>query len=55
MASGYIQQHVLRGTAPNGVEVAIPACLVVQLRDGLIARLDEYLDSAAVAPLIATG
>jgi len=42
---GFVQQHVLRGTVGNGVAVEIPACIVVTVRDGRIARLDEYLDS----------
>src|SRR5438552_666098 len=26
--TGYVQQHVLRGTAPNGAALEVPACLV---------------------------
>ena len=44
-ADGFVQQHVLRGTMGNGAAVEIPACIVVTIRDGRIARLDEYLDS----------
>ena len=44
-ADGFVQQHVLRGTMPDGAAVEIPACIVVTIRDGRIARLDEYLDS----------
>ena len=50
--NGYVQQHVLRGIAPNGESFEVAACLVVEVRDGRITRLDEYLDSAAVAPLL---
>ncbi|GAA3278650.1 nuclear transport factor 2 family protein [Dactylosporangium vinaceum] len=49
--TGYVEQHVLRGTAPNGTELEIHACLVVRVRDGRIARIDEYLDSRAAAAL----
>lgn len=45
-ASGFVQQHVLRGKAANGSAVEIPACIVGTVRDGLITRIDEYLDSA---------
>jgi ketosteroid isomerase-like protein len=51
-ASGYVQQHVLRGTAPNGSELAVEACLIVEVVDGRISRLDEYLDTAQVAALM---
>jgi uncharacterized protein len=48
---GYVQQHVLHATAPDGTQVVVPACLVVEVRHGQITRLDEYLDAAAIAPL----
>ncbi|MEJ7583697.1 MAG: nuclear transport factor 2 family protein [Acidimicrobiales bacterium] len=48
--TGFVQQHVLRGTAPGG-ELAVPACLVVTVDGDRITRIDEYLDSAAVAAL----
>ena len=50
--SGYVQQHVLHATAPDGTRIESPACLVVEVRDGRIRRLEEYLDSAAIAPLL---
>jgi len=50
--SGFMQQHVLRGTAPNGHELTIPACIVCTVHDGRITRLEEYLDSAHIAPLL---
>ncbi len=49
--SGFVQQHVLRGTAPNGQPLEVPACLVCTVQDGRITRLDEYLDTAHLAPL----
>jgi ketosteroid isomerase-like protein len=51
IAGGYVQQHVLRGTAPNGSELAVEACLIVELVDGRISRLEEYLDTAQVDAL----
>jgi len=50
-ADGFVQQHVLRLRNARGVPVEIPVCIVVRLRDGAIARIDEYLDGAAAAPL----
>ncbi len=49
--TGFVQQHVLRGTSPNGVVLEVPACIVCTVVDGRITRLDEYLDSAQIAPL----
>jgi ketosteroid isomerase-like protein len=49
--SGFVQQHVLRGIAPNGSPLEIPACIICEVKDGHITRLDEYLDSAHTAVL----
>ncbi len=51
-ADGYVQQHLLNGTLPDGAAFSMPACLVVTVKDGRIARLEEYLDSAHVQPLL---
>lgn len=48
--SGFVQQHVLRGTRKHdGARVELPACIVCAVKDGKITRLDEYFDSAGVA------
>lgn len=49
---GFVQQHVLSGIAPSGQAVRVHACLVATIDDGRIRRLEEYLDSAALAPLM---
>lgn len=51
--AGFVQQHVLRATTPAGDAMAIPACLVAAVNGGQITRIDEYLDSAQLAPLLA--
>ncbi len=43
---GVVQQHVLTGTLNNGETFRMPACIIVTVTDGLIARLEEYLDTA---------
>lgn len=48
---GFVQQHVLRGTAANGATLELPACIICTVVDGKITRLDEYLDSAQTAVL----
>jgi ketosteroid isomerase-like protein len=50
-AQGFVQQHVLRGRAPNGKPVEVAACIVCRVENGRITRLDEYLDSAQIAVL----
>jgi ketosteroid isomerase-like protein len=48
---GYVQQHVLRGTAPGGEPLEVHACLVVETEDGRITRLFEYIDGDQIALL----
>lgn len=51
--NGFVQQHMLHATTPAGEKVALRVCLVVKLNaDGLIRRIDEYLDPAELAPLL---
>ena len=51
-----LQQHVLRGVGPSGAEVAVPAAIIFSVDSaGLVTRIEEYLDSAATAPLTGVG
>ena len=49
--NGFVQQHVLSATLPNGALWKMDACVVVSMENGKIKRLDEYIDSAAGAKL----
>lgn len=51
LKDGFLQQHVLEATLPDGTKWAMDACVVVRIENGLITRLDEYLDSAQGAAL----
>lgn len=51
---GFVQQHVLQVTNRAGVEVEVPACLFVEVEDGRITRLDEYIDSEHVRQMTAS-
>ena len=48
---GFLQEHVLHGRAPDGTEIAMPACIVADVADGRVTRLNEYLDPAGIAAL----
>lgn len=50
---GFLQEHVLHGTAANGAVIAMPACILATVVDGKVTRINEYLDPAAMAPLLA--
>lgn len=51
---GVLQQHVLRGTSKQrDRDFAMPACLVITIGDdGLITRVEEYLDPSAITGAI---
>ncbi len=55
VTDGVVQQHVLRGTAPNGELVQVHAMLKIYVRNGRIARLEEYLDPSQAASLSLPG
>lgn len=50
--SGFVQQYTLRGKLLNGEVLAIPVCIVLQIREGRIIRLDEYIDSVHTRPMV---
>jgi ketosteroid isomerase-like protein len=48
---GVLQQHVLRGTLRSGAAVELHAAMYLQVRDGHISRIEEYLDSGKRATI----
>lgn len=52
LADGFVQQHVLEATLPGGEPWTMDACAVVRIKDGVIVRLDEYIDSAQFKALL---
>lgn len=52
-ATGFVEEHMVCGTLPDGKPLKIPACVVGEIQDGKITVLREYLDSAAAMGLIA--
>ena len=51
LPDGWLQQHVLEGTLVDGRSMQMHACCVIRLRDGLISRIEEYLDPSQAAVL----
>jgi ketosteroid isomerase-like protein len=43
---GFVAQYTTPVVAHNGTEVPLSACLVAEVRDGLITKLFEYLDTS---------
>jgi ketosteroid isomerase-like protein len=55
LKDGFLQQHVLSATLPDGTAWKMSACVVVRMTDGKITRLDEYIDSAEAGALRGLG
>ena len=55
LKDGFLQQHVLEATLPDGTRWRLAACVVVRIEDGKVVRLDEYLDSAQANALQVIG
>lgn len=43
---GFAQQHLMGATTASGERIGWPVALIVHLRDGKIARFEEYMDRA---------
>jgi hypothetical protein len=50
--AGFVLTTRLLGTTPDGVAVDLPACLLYEVRAGRITAIEEFVDSAQVAPLM---
>jgi nitroreductase/ketosteroid isomerase-like protein len=48
-SDGFLIRYVMGGTLPAGGRLHAPACVVATVRDGRIAAIEEYLDSAHFA------
>ena len=48
---GCALQYAFVGTLPSGAALGIPGCIIITVRDGLIQRVQEYVDSAHAAAL----
>ena len=49
--SGFVEEHSVRGTLPDGEELRLAACVIGEIRDGRITELREYVDSVAARGL----
>ena len=53
IAGGYLQQHTLEVTSPTGATARTEAAAIVTVSEGLIVRIDEYIDPAPLLGLVA--
>ena len=52
-ATGFVEEHRVRGVLPDGSQLDVAVCVVADVRDGKVASIREYLDTGAAAGLIA--
>lgn len=52
-ATGFVEEHNVRGELPDGSKLELAVCVVADVRDGKVCDLREYLDVSAAAGLIA--
>ena len=50
---GFLEQHLLVGTLPDGEQLHIAGCFVGSVENGRISRLEEYVDGRQAGPLSA--
>lgn len=51
-ADGFVEEHSVRGTLPDGSALQIAACVVATVSNGKITELREYLDGSSARGLI---
>jgi len=52
-ATGFVEEHRVRGVLPDGSKLDLAVCVVADVRDGKVCDLREYLDVSAASGLIA--
>ncbi|MEP0391531.1 MAG: nuclear transport factor 2 family protein [Erythrobacter sp.] len=50
--AGFVEEHDVCGTLPNGETFKLVVCVVAQVSDGKITALREYVDTGAAAGLL---
>ncbi|MFT4767856.1 MAG: ketosteroid isomerase-like protein [Glaciecola sp.] len=50
-ATGFVEEHRVRGTLPDYSKLDLAVCVVADIRDGKIYSLREYLDTSAATEL----
>jgi ketosteroid isomerase-like protein len=51
LPGGFVEQHVLAGTLPDGEALRVVGCFVGTVEAGRITRLEEYVDSGQAGAL----
>ncbi|MEO0418923.1 MAG: nuclear transport factor 2 family protein [Pseudomonadota bacterium] len=49
--TGFVEEHTVRGTLPDGGQINLRLCVVASVEDGQVRHVREYLDNAGAAGL----
>lgn len=52
-ATGFVEEHSVRGALPGGKTLDLAVCVVAEIDGGKVTKVREYFDSAAAADLVA--
>jgi hypothetical protein len=52
-ATGFVEEHSVRGALPGGKTLDLAVCVVAEINGGKVTKVREYFDSAAAADLVA--
>lgn len=52
-ATGFVEEHILRGILPDGSALELAICVVAEVENGMVTDVREYFDSAKAAKLMA--
>jgi len=50
-ATGFVEEHAVRGTLPDGTALNLSVCVVADVKNGKITTVREYFDSKAAEGL----
>jgi ketosteroid isomerase-like protein len=50
--TGFVEEHAVRGTLPDGSRLDLQVCVVAEVTDGKVAVIREYVDNKAAQGLI---
>lgn len=51
-ATGFVEEHAVRGTLPDGSAISFSVCVVADVKDGKVTHAREYFDSKAAQGLV---
>lgn len=51
-ATGFVEEHSIRGVLPDGSDLDLAVCVVADVSNGKVCHLREYLDISAASGLI---